>query len=230
MKSKIILYVLSITVISCGESNIRKQTTIINNTQSIQDTIIVKEIDDVGLIFQNIFSLYSYTWLVGKDTLDFALTVLELKEDNTFDLRIHHGEPILFSNVLEKIEECFPLIEEDFNLSKLRSISFREPIYYLDLAQRLSSEYEQKFGRKIIEYEKLNPFLLKTSFTLQLDSFLNLLNKKVQSYEIEKFDLIEKKYYEMYLYFNESRTYIDFSEYPEFTITGMEVYVELENK
>ena len=130
---------------------------------------------------------------------------------------------MLFTAVLEKIEACFSLIEEDFVLSKPISFNFMAPIYYLDLSKKLSSEYEQEFGQKDIDYAKLNNFLLASSLTSQLNHFLNPLNKKVKSYGLEKFFLIEKKHYEHYL------PNVDFTEYPEFTFNahcGISVYLE----
>jgi hypothetical protein len=166
---------------------------------------------------------YSYYWLAGKDTLNLRLNVTEYKEDTTFLLRIYHRKPILFTAVLEKITECFPLIAEDFNPSKLTSLHFKEPVFYLDLAQTLSNEYEQEFGRKNISHEKLNQFLLQSSLTSQLNHFLNPLHKKVKDYGLEKFHIIDKEIYKEYL------PNVDLTEYPEFTFnahTGIVVKLE----
>ena len=100
----------------------------------------------------------------------------------------------------------------------------------MDLAKSLTGEYEHEFGQKNISREKLNKFLLQSSLTLQLDSLLNPLNKKVESYGMEKFGLMEKKHFKQYLYDNAGVTNIDFTEYPEFTISCMGIVVELENK
>ena len=115
---------------------------------------------------------------------------------------------------------CLPLIEEDFDVLKLKHIHFNPPIYYLDLTKTLSSEYDQKFGRKNISYERFIQFLLQSSLNSQLNEFCNPLNKKVKHYGFEKFFLIDKKYYEGYL------PNTDFTEYPEFTFnahTGISV-------
>lgn len=219
------------TLIGCEQSNKKKQTTTISATQNIQDTIVVKQKNvlkpfEIGFRSKS----YSYYWLAGKDTLDFSVDVYEYESDSTVSLDVYHNKKLmLFSVVLRKINECLPLIKEDFNLSKFSFIDFNEPLYYLDLAKKLSSEYEQKFERKNVSYEKLNQFLLQSSLTLQLDSVLNPLNKKVKSYGMEKFGLMGKKYYKQYLYDNLRVSNIDFTEYPEFTISSMGMAVELEN-
>jgi len=216
-KILIILGLLAVFISACKQNNAKKQSETTNDTQFIQDTVVVKQ--------KNASKSYSYYWLAGKDTLDFSLYITEYEKDSTFSLRVFHKEPMLFTAVLEKIEECFFSIEEDFYLSKLISFNFMAPIYYSDLAKKLSNEYEQEFGRKNIDYAKLNNFLLTSSLTSQLNHFLNSLNKKVKSYGLEKFFLIEKTHYVHYL------PNVDFTEYPEFTFnahTG--IFVSLENK
>ena len=100
-----------------------------------------------------------------------------------------------------------------------------EPIFYLDLAKKLSSEYEQEFRRKNIDYRKLNEFLLKSNLNTQLNHFLNPLNKKVKRYGMEKFHLVNKEDYKNYW------PNVDLKEYPEFTLHGYTgVFVGLENK
>ena len=226
-KIVIILSILAVITSACRENNIKKQSATINDTQFIQDTVVVKQRNALnnptwGILYSK---SYSYYWLAEKDTLDFSLYITEYEKDSTFSLRVFHKEPMLFTAVLEKIEECFPLIEEDFDLSKPISFNFMAPIYYLDLAKKLSNEYEQVFGRKNIDYTKLNNFLLTSSLTSQLNHFLNPLNKKVKRYGLEKFFLMEKTHYAHYL------PNVDFTEYPEFTFnahTG--IFVSLENK
>ena len=226
-KIVIVLSVLVVIIGACRQNNVKKQSATTNDTQFIQDTVVVKQKNALnnptwGVLYSK---SYSYYWLAGKDTLDFALYVTEYEKDSTFSLRVFHKDPMLFTAVLEKIEECFSSIEEDFDLTKLISFNFMAPIYYLDLAEKLSSEYEQEFGRKTIDYAKLNNHLLTSSLTSQLNHFLNPLNKKVKSYGLEKFFLMEKTHYAHYL------PNVDFIEYPEFTFnahTG--IFVSLENK
>ena len=224
-KTVIILSVFALIVSSCGRTT-RKQTGTENDTQNFQDTIIVKHMNILNKSDSIWLSKsYTYYWLAGKDTLDFRLSVREWKRENTLHLRLFHREPMLFTDVLGKIETCLSLIEEDFNLLELISLNFMEPIFYLDLATKLTSEYELEFGRKIINFSKFNNFLLESSLTSQLNHFLNPLNKKVKRYGLEKFFLIEKKHYAHYL------PNVDFTDYPEFTFnahTG--VFVSLENK
>jgi len=233
-KIVIILSVLAVIISACIQINTKKHSVTTNDTQFTQDTVVVKQRNALsnptwGVLYSK---SYSYYWLAGKDTLDFVINVTEYEKDNTFSLSVSHKDPMLFTGVLEKFEKCFPLIEEDFNLSKLTAFELKEPIFYLDLIKKLSSEYEQEFGQKNISYERLNQFLLKSSLTLQLNSFLNSnsLNKNVKSYQIEKFGLMEKKYYKEYLRNNGNLSNIDLAEYPEFTIVGMGLCLELENK
>jgi len=231
-KRVIILSIFAIITSSCRQSSEKKQAAMTSDTLVTQDTILVKQRKVLNeSSWDNIYSKsYSYYWLVVKDTLDFIVKVTEYKSDSTLNINFHNSVPILFSVALKRLNECLPLIKEDFDVSKFRSIYFNEPIYYLDLAKKLSSEYEQEFGQKNISYEKLNQFLLKSSLNLQLESFLNPLNKKVKRYGIEKFHLMEKKHYEMHFYYNAHMSNIDFTEYPEFTIHGGGVEVQLENK
>ncbi len=219
----IFLCVLVFIANGCRET-VEEQNKPVNKAKDIQDTMIVKHKDTLDESARYSKS-YSYYWLSGKDTLDFILYVSESKEYGDVHLRLYHKTPILFTAVLKNIEASLPLIESDFDLSKLRSISFREPVFYLDLAKKLSSEYEQKFGRKNVSYKKFVQFLFYSGLNSQMNEFLNPLNKRVKHYGFEKFFLIDKKYYENYL------PNVDFTEYPEFTFnahTGM--YLDLENK
>jgi hypothetical protein len=223
----LILSVLAVIISACRQNNAKKQSATTNNTQFIQDTVVVKQKNALnnptwGILYSK---SYAYYWLVGKDTLDFVLYVTEYEKDSTFSLSVLHEEPILFTAVLEKIKECFSLIEEDFDWSRAISFNFMATIYYLDVAKRLSSEYEQEFGKKIVDYTTLNTFLLASSLTSQLNHFLNPLNKKVGHYGLEKFFLIEKADYAHYL------PNVDFTEYPEFTFNAHSgIFVQLETK
>ena len=223
-KIVIILSVLALIVSSCRQI-VRKQEKTESAIHSLEDTIINKYKHLLSKSDSTWYSKsYSYYWLAGKDTLDFRLYITEWKKDSTIHLRLFHKKPILFTDVLGRIDMCLPLIKEDFNMSKFTSVHFMGPIFYLDLAKKLSSEYEQVFGRKNIDYTKLDKFMLASSLTLQLNHFFNPMGKKIKRYGIEKFHLIEKKYYEEYV------PNVDLTEYPEFTINGMGVYVLLENK
>lgn len=223
-KIAIILSVFVLIVSSCGQTT-KKQAEMGNyNMQNFQDTLIIKHKRILNKSDSTWYSQsYSYYWLVGKDTLDFNLSITERKDGNLY-LRLSHKEPILFTDALDKIDASFPLIKENFNLSKLISFQFMPPVFYVDLAKKLSSEYEQKFGRKIIIYKKLNEFLLESGLTSQLNYFLDPLNKKVKRYGLEKFHLIDKENYKEYL------PNVDITEYPEFIINGMGMYVQLENQ
>lgn len=199
------------------------------NTQSsdeIKDTILVKQQNVLNASYEVGFysKSYSYYWLAGKDTLDFIINAAEYEKDSSLHLNIHHKKPMLFMTLLDNTNKCLQLIKNDFDIKKLNSIYFNSPIYYLDLTKELSSEYEQRFDNKNISYQKLNEFLLNSTLNKRLDNFLNPLNKKVKRYSIEKFHLMEKKHFNNYL------PGIDLKDYPAFTIEGMGVYIQLENK
>jgi hypothetical protein len=89
---------------------------------------------------------------------------------------------------------------------------------------KLSREYELKFGRKNATYLKLNTFLLTSSLNSQLENFLDPLSKKVVSYSIEKFQVIEKEAFINYL------PEADIKNYPGFALGGMAVSVKLKSK
>lgn len=190
------------------------------------DAIIVKHKRELNNSYEVGFysKAFSYYWLVGKDTLDFVVNATEHEKDSTLHLSIHHKKPILFTTALTKIKECLSLINEDFYLSKLTSFYFKDPIYYLDLAKKLSAEYEQQFGRKNINFEKQNQFLLGSKLNLQLNELVSTYNKETRRLGIEKFHLLDKKYFGEYL------SEVNLTEYPEFTIHGMGLSVYLVNK
>jgi len=171
-KTVIILSVFALIASCCGQTA-KKQAETGSDIQDIQDTLIIKHERILNKSDSTwYFRSYSYYWLVGKDTLDFKLSITERKSDSTLDLRLSHRKPILFIDVLGRIDACLPLIKKDFNLSKLASFHFMEPIFYLDLAKKLSNEYEQEFGRKSVDYNKLNKFCLRSNMTNMHNLFL----------------------------------------------------------
>ena len=219
------LFIIPLGLISCVKET-KSNNLSAKTSKNIQDTIIVKQKQALNRSYEVGFlsKSHSYYWLVGKDTLDIVVNVREYSRDSTLHLSVHHKDPMLFASLLTKINECYPQIEKDFDLSKFNSFYFRQPIYYLDLANDLSTEYEQQFGQKSINYEKLNQFLLNSKLNKQLGNLVKPLHKKVKRYSIEKFHLMEKRHYVSYL------QNVDLTEYPEFTIHGMGLYAQLENK
>ena len=61
-----------------------------------------------------------------------------------------------------------------------------------------------------------------STITTQLNNLLKPVNNKVKRYSIEKFQLLNKKQFSTY--FPDT----DLKDYPEFTIAGMRVSVQLE--
>ncbi len=218
------IFTLTLGLISCNQEIKSNNQT----AKSIEktDTIIVKQKNDLNKSYEVGFlsKSYSYYWLAGHDTLDFSVNAIEYEKDSTLHLSINHKNSMIVTKALTKINECLPHIKEDFYLTKLNSLYFREPIYYFDLVKELSTEYEKQFGRKNISYEKLNQFLLKSNLNKQLDNFVSPLDKKIRKYSIEKFHLMGKKYFGEYL------TNVDLTEYPEFAMDGMGIEIQLENE
>lgn len=217
------LFTIILGFISCiQETKSNNQTETSNNV----DTIIVKHKNELNKSYEVGFysKSYSYYWVAGKDTLDFVVNATEYESDSTLNISVNHKKPILYTITLTKINECLPLIKNDFHLFKLNSLYFKEPIFYFDLAKELATEYELQFGRKNINYEKLNQFLLNSKMNIQLNDLIKPLDKTVKRYSIEKFHLMDKKY------FSGSIPNVDLTEYPEFTINGMGLSVQLENK
>lgn len=215
--------VLLFCFLSCTQD--AKQNNKAENFPGKPDTILVKHQRTLNRSYEVGFlsKSFTYYWLVGKDTLDLSVSASEYGKDSTLSVSTIHSKPIMFTEVLDKISECFSLIREDFRLSGLRSLYFESPIYYPDLAKELSAAYEQQFGRKNIGYERLNRLLLSSNLNKRLDSFVNPLGKKVERYSIEKFHLTDKKSFTYYL------PSADISGYPEFSLHGMGLYVQLED-
>jgi len=167
---------------------------------------------------------YNYYWIAEGDTLGLQLNVSEAIKDSAVSIVIMHQKPIKFATVIDSLTTWIPRIKEDFAMNKLNSLYFKEPIYYPDINKLLSQEYEEKFGKKRIDQQKLSQFLLSTSLTRELNDFLKPLHsKKVSSYTVEKFHLIDRKHYQSYL--PETNT----ADYPDFSIHGMGLYVEITN-
>lgn len=221
---------LTIIAIMLGLSaclqDVKSGNQVADTKEAVQDTILVKQkLPRNASYDDNVYSkTFAYYWLVGTDTLDFVLHATEYLNDSTLHISVHHLEPILFKTALTKINSCFSLIENDFDLSKLSSFYFREPIYYLDLARELTLEYKQQFGQEPIPYENLNQFLLNSKPNIQLNKFLYPYKKEVLSYGIEKFHLIDQKDYGTYL------PDVDLSQYPAFVLGGMGLYVQIEDR
>lgn len=196
-----------------------------NESINFQDTVIKKhqnKIDkpyEVGVYAKS----YSYHWLVDKDRIDLIIYATEHLRDSTLHLNIHHNDPVPFNSILTKINESLPVIQDDFDISKLKSLYFKSPIFYQDLINNLTEEYENKFGEKIVDYHKLNDFLLQSNLTEKLNNNLNNINKEVQGYSIEKFQLLSKVNYSSYIRDE------DFTAYPEFSIHGMGIYVQIKD-
>lgn len=215
---------LLILLISCGQKN-KSNPESKNVIQDVKDTILIKQRNVLNKSYEEGFysKSFSYYWVTGKDTIDFFMNVAEYEKDSTCSINIHHKKSLLFTTTLDRINQSLSIIRNDFDITKLRSLYFKSPIYYLDLTKELMNEYEKKFGKKGISYQDLNDFLLSSGLNTRLNSFLHPLNKKVKRYSIEKFHLVDKKNFNSYL------PDADLTDYPEFAIGGMGLSVQLEN-
>lgn len=216
--------ILLILLISCGHENKSnsKSTNVIHDTK---DTLLIKQQNVLNKSYEVGFysKLFSYYWVTGKDTIDFFMNVSEYEKDSTCSINIHHKKSLLFTTTLDRIDQSLTTIKNDFDITKLSFIFLRSPIYYFDLTKELMNEYEKKFGKKAISYQDLNDYLLSSNLNTRLNSLLQPLNKKVKSYSIEKFQLVDKNNFNIYL------PDTDLTDYPEFAIGGMGLSVQLEN-
>lgn len=223
MKSLLFCFVI-IWVFACGGEKAAKDLERQSNLTSKQlDTVIVSQKRNLDANYDTGFLNKShwFYWTVGRDTLDFKLLINEYSRDSLVGLGILHRKPIAFSHVLEKIENCFEVIKNDYRLEKLSSFYFEHPLLYPDLVKSLSNEYEKEFGVKNVSYERLNKFLLKSELSSQLNDLMAPFGKVVSRYSIEKFHLIHKENYSFEL------PDTDFSNYPDFAIHGMGISVYL---
>lgn len=184
----------------------------------INDTVIVKHRNEHSY-YDNDFSYY---WLTHKDTLDFNIKARQHVFDsiNTVSLDINHRDPMLFKTAVKRIEECLKVIEEDFETANLSSLQFKSPIYYSEIAIDVSKDYVKKYGTKKVHNDQISDFLKGSQIHIPLEHVLNLSNKTVRRYFIEKFDLTKQK------------LDVDYKdEVPaEAAIHGMAILVQLEDK
>lgn len=214
------------TLLSCNNSSQTKETLDADIVKSSIDTVLVhienKINKSYGIGFYS--KSYTYCWVVDKDTLDFKIGLTEYVSDSSVQLRVFHRKPVLFSRVIDKINDCLPLIQQDFNLENLSSLYFESPIFYKDLTTELSKSYISQFGHKNIKHVQQNDFLISSWLNKKVSVFLKQIDKTTRRYGIEKFHLLDKEYY------NEYFPNFDFNDYPEFSIHGMGISVILNDE
>ena len=218
-----ILSLIILILISCNHSNQTKKTINSDFVETSKDTVLVKVENkivnsyDIGFYSKS----YTYFWVVDQDTLDFKIGLTEYVTDSSVHLRAFHRNPILFTTVLEKMIECVPMIQQNFEMNNLGSLYFKAPIFYLDLTTKLSEDYKSQFGQKNIKYEQLNKFLMGSWLEQKVSIFLDQFDKSTKRYGIEKFHLLDKQYYIEYI------PNSDLNEYPDFSIHGMGISVSI---
>jgi hypothetical protein len=216
----IIPFIIILTLLSCNNSKQTEKTA--KSLEVTQDTILVKIKNEIDKSYEIRFysKSYTYCWTIGQDTLDFKIGVTEYVRDSSIQISAFNKNPILFTTILNKINECLPVIQEDFETENLNSLYFpKSPIFYKDLTTALSKDYESQFGQETISYKKLDEFLMNSWLEKQIGTFLDQFGKTTRRYGIEKFHLLDKEYYNEYI------PSTDLSEYPVFSIHGMGISV-----
>ena len=221
---KTIFPVLVILIlVSCNNSTKNQGNKQATTEQTATDTVIVRIENKIDKSDE--FSFYSksikYCWVIGNDILDFMVGVNEQTGDSSVSIRTMHYHPILFTKALDKINDCLPLIAQDFNLNNLNSLYFAPPIFYKDLTNELSKSYENQFGNKRIKFKEMNEFLINSWLQERLEDLLQQFNKSIKRYGIEKYHRLEKKYYNQYI------PNTDLDDYPSFSIHGRGISVIL---
>lgn len=217
----IVPFILTLILLSCNNSKQTEETKDSSTAEITQDTVLVKIENELNKSYEIGFysKSYTYCWTVGQDTLDFKIGLTEYVSNSSVQLRIFNRQPILFSTAIDKVNECLPLIRENFELENLSSLQLEPPILYKDLTTELSQDYQYQFGHKNIGYDKLNEFLMNSWLEQKIEKFLDQFGKTTKRYRIEKFHLLDKEYYSEYM------PNSDLNEYPEFSIHGMGISV-----
>lgn len=218
---RIISIIITFTLLSCNNSKQAKETNDSETVEVPQDTVMVTIKNEINKSYEIGFysKSYTYCWITGKDTLDFKIGLTEHVRDSSVQLNVFNRQPILFNTAIDMINECLPLIQENFEFGNLSSLYFRPPILYKDLTTKLTQDYKSQFGQKNISHEQLNEYLMNSWLEKRVSSFLAQFDKTTKRYSIEKFHLLDKDYYSEYI------PKSDLNEYPEFSIHGMGVSV-----
>lgn len=208
---------------SCNHSTKSEDYNKAKTEQKSADTVVVRIENEIDKSDEFAFFSKSikYCWVTDKDTLDFMIGVEEQAGDSSVSIRTMHYHPILFTKALDKMNNCLPLIAQDFNLNNLNSLYFAPPIFYKDLTNELSKSYENQFGNKSIKFKEINEFLMNSWLQERVEDFLQQFNKSIKRYGIEKYHLLEKKYYNQYI------PNKDLDDYPSFSIHGRGISVIL---
>jgi hypothetical protein len=113
----IIQFVIILTLLSCNNSEQTKEKTDSSTSEIIQDTVLVKIKNELNKSYEAGFysKSYTYCWTVGQDSLDLKIGVTEYVNDSSVQLRIFNREPIQFTKAIDKVNECLPLIRENYN-------------------------------------------------------------------------------------------------------------------
>lgn len=220
---QLILLISTITLLSCNHSTQPKETNNSKTDNVATDTILVEIENDIDTPSKIGFysKSYTYCWVIGKDTLDLKIGLEEYVRDSSVQIRVFNQHPILFTTVIDKINECLPLIRGNFELDNLRSLYFEPPIFYKDLTNELTQDYKNQVGQRDISTKQLDEFLKNSWLEEKIGSFLKQFDKTTRTYGIEKFHLLQNQHYNQYI------QNVELSEYPEFSLNGIGISVIL---
>lgn len=214
------LIIFSFCFAACGEPSSSSES---QTESATKHSVLVKVFhkDEPNQI-SNYSAPISYHWVVGTDTLDFAIYVSEHLQDKTLHLSYSHKLPILLQDAAVRTARILPIINEDFGGKSIKSLYLKTPVYYLDLATNLYDIYQAEYKDKSITQPEEQAFFEKSL----LHEFMVGLGAHTQmrpiSYSLEKFHVMKKAGYSSYL----PDTNLD--DYPEFTIGGIGLHIFFE--
>lgn len=211
---------VSFTFLSCKSDGVRPH---IDNQETRIDTLLQKqESDTAKFASYDVFKSIRYYAVAGMDTIGARIHVDQSKSDGKISIDFRHHKPISFDDLLHWFKKFLPLINNDFELSKLTYLHFDTPLFYKDISSELSAEYQKRYGKESINWELQVSLLMESSLRMKLDSLFSPYRRKVLRIDVEKFHLTKKEYYREY--FPEE----NLSEYPEVAIDGIMTNVLLE--
>lgn len=182
LKTYITVFIITTFLFSCHEKTKKAGEQVFKSEPALKKEMIKLD----GYTKENYNKVYSYYW-VAKDTSDLKFTLYERKTDSSVLWTIDHDRQINFPALLDSMNNAMPEIRKDFDLYKINSLSFKQPLYYPDLNQALTTSYQKRYGETAIDYPELKKFLLSAAITPQLNTFLKPLHKRARSYSIENF-------------------------------------------
>lgn len=206
-----LLLIFLIVLTSCNKNKETKQT---NEPPKKEWKLNIEDEKLVGFSEDAFTKVKWFYWVKDQDTTSYKFRIAELKNDSLVSVAIEVEKQIDFKTCLDSLNALFPIIEKEFDLKNLYSLDIGQTIYYPDFAKEISSQFDKNFGKKITSHKKFNEMMMQTPITKNINSIIGKYNKKINSYSVEKFGLLEKSSFG-YLIKD-----ADFSDYPDFIIEG----------